>query len=503
MLERKLYLYGASLAVGVFALLFAVNGFTHFDQNDHMYAAAPTFLPESTLYKELPFTQAPLSIHLYQWVYRVVGPTGYYASLRALSILLLLFSGFLVFWTVKANASFTAALGSFALFLASLHVGSASWEIGNYALSLALLSAAICCYFRKNRTLPIYALTGFFIGLASAVRLSFALFALPFAYSIVRKHGLFSKEAIVYAAMGVIGSGLIWYYLLIDPSSFLFFNIEFHFFTNELRELGPYGTTARILSGTSEFLVFMWLPIALAVYWALQSKAAEAGETKRDLVLLAITAYGCAVSPAYMANQYLAPLAAVICVFAGMALPQALQLRIVGVRVLWLAFLVFCIPFGRLTFYSLERFADGRTSVAEVAIMSQKIDDTLNLHLDESKCSRRALSMSPVPLLAASVDLSKFGATGVFTPQLAEILAESAPQFAHHASLERELELSPPAVILLGGFSAKLPEQKLMGYARRHEFMAFNLGNFDGRNSMTLLIRGDCVNREPSSRGGR
>lgn len=490
MLERKLYLFGTSVTIGVFVLLFAINGFTHFDQNDHMYATAPTFLTGSALYRELPFTQAPLSIYLYEIVYRAVGPTYYYACLRALSVVLVLISGLLIFRTVEAYAGFNAALGAFVLFVASLHVGSASWEIGNYALSLALLSGAIYCYFRKNRAFAHYALTGLLIGLAAAARLSFALFALPFAYSIVSKHGPFSKEAMIYAAMGVIGSSLIWYYLLVEPSSFLFFNIKFHLFTNELRELGVSGSTIRILSGTSEFLIFMWLPIALAVYWAIKS---DAGETKRDLILLAITAYGCAAAPAYMANQYLAPLAAVVCVIAGMALSKAFRQRVAGIRIMWLAILVFCIPFMRVAFFSLDQLAGGRTSIAKVATMSEEIEVILKRHLDTSKCRNSAVSLSPVPLLATSVNLSKIGATGIFTPQLADILAESAPKFAHHASMDRALKQSPPSIILLGEFSSKPPEQELLRYAQRNDFRAFEIGSFDGRKSMTLMIQAACM----------
>src|ERR1700681_30687 len=140
--RRRLITLSAVAALAL--VVFVLSNLASFNHNDFMYAVAPAVWAQNgALYTDVPFVQAPLSIMLNALFDAVTGDVNVFLPARVVSILLVLAA---VLLPVLKRAKFSYRevwLLYIALALTNFFVTSNSRKIGNYALSLLCLSAAV------------------------------------------------------------------------------------------------------------------------------------------------------------------------------------------------------------------------------------------------------------------------------------------------------------------------------------------------------------------------
>jgi hypothetical protein len=486
--------FASPILVGVFGVLFCLTAYTRLNQNDQMYAVAPIFLSDAKLYSELPFVQAPLSIYLYSAIHYLTDPSIYYLTLRTLSVLLTVFALRLTYLTAKWIGGMQSAYLTVLLCLSSIYVGSVSWEIGNYALALFLLLCATCIYFKNDEVSPRHAgWIGFCIGLAASAKLNFALFAFPFGYFLARRYGLKSRQTSYFVCLGLIGSILIWQYLVLDPQAFWFWNIDFHYLVNLHRNLTALDSINLIADESLRFVNRMWLAIGLSIAGLIAwRRHSPCQRQQHELAVLAAVSYIGAVIPKYLATQYLSPLAVYLCILGPISLSQIKTVQTRQQLVILAVFLISCLPFFATNALTIRHFSNGRDSISEVSRISHQIETITRSHFTDRRCRPVGISLSPTFFLSTPVAIQQFAATGTFVPQIKEQLDSFAPSFSHHADLDLELQRSPPTVILVGYFPEKAPEMQLRDYAIKNDFAEFQIGTIGGNRRLKLFLKRGC-----------
>lgn len=174
--KRRLIVLTAVAALALF--VFVLSNLASLNHNDFMYAVAPTvWVQNGALYTDVPFVQAPLSIMLNALLVTLTGNVNVFLSARVVSIALVLVA---VLMPVLNRAKFSDPevwLLYVALALTNFFVTSNSREIGNYALSLLCLSAAVTIVNVAGSGLWRGFAASAFAGLAISAKLYFIVLA--------------------------------------------------------------------------------------------------------------------------------------------------------------------------------------------------------------------------------------------------------------------------------------------------------------------------------------
>ncbi|MCG8547774.1 MAG: glycosyltransferase family 39 protein [Alphaproteobacteria bacterium] len=501
-IDRREILYFISvLILFLYIAMFFISSLVTFDENDFMYGIAPALLDHWTLYRELPFMQAPLSIHVYALVLSLVEPASYYVSLRLVSIAFVAATSVLVYKTVRHLGGRQAAIFSLILFYSSYHLQYISSEIGNYTIALFFVIAATYIYFTKSLNWLNTGLIGLCIGLAGSAKITHGLFAVPFGILLLLRYGVFSNQILSYLIFGLIGSSLIIYYAILDYPSFYFFNLKIHLIINEFREANFAGQLRGIVTATKH--VALWFaPNIVIVCIALRlSRDRHQVCTLAELAFLAIAAYAIAMSPKFIFDQYLAPIPAFLCLATPLALSMLAMCkpsswwRIKAISLLVIVCLT--IPYVSMVAAPQVMMAyRGKLAPIEVARVSQEINGIAEQISLKPDCRRSAISLSGIPFFGTPFELLPFGSAGRFLAQLNGMRAKLDVPFDRFADPDSELRRSPPTALLVGYFPQNTVEAAMRAYAVANDYVKFDIAAFGGGGALELFLRPKCVNRE-------
>ncbi len=495
--SRYVWVYAV---LAIILCLFTLTSLANFNQNDFMYAVAPLFLKDATLYKDLPFLQAPFSIYTFEFISKFVNEGALYLSLRLFSLSLIVASG--IFLTIAANKIGGKISGCifFFLFFSSYHVAYTSMEIGNYSLSLFFICVSAYLYLCHRLTWQTSALIGLLIGLAASAKLNHALFAIPFGAFIATDSGIRSRQALAYVVGGVAGSTLLIFHAASNFEDFYFFNVQIHHLINEFRhEKLPNEFDSVTIASIKIFLWF--LPQIFLIAYSIKNDVFDSKCRRHyKILVLAAFSYFVAILPNIIFAQYLAPLVSFLCLATALAIGTNVS------KVVWRSKFVVVLSIVVATSWalpylavfaigSLESVSKQGIAPSRIARMSEQISDITSESFLNGRCDHTALTFSPVPFLGTSFQLPKFSATGPFLPQLSGFLEVRVPERNNLTDLQSELQKNPTA-ILVGFYSNMKAERELAAYAVAHGYLRHELGSIDQRSTLVLFLRPTCSNQQ-------
>lgn len=493
-----------AISAVVSGVIFFTAAFARFGQNDFMYGTAPIFWGALTLYEDLMFVQAPGSIYIYGLLYDLVGPTDFYTILRVFSLSVLLFASLLTYRVSLVLAGPVPAALALLFLFTSHFVASIGLDSGSTPLALLFVLGAFYIYSAQPISVRSAAAIGLMIGLAASMKLNFALYAVPFGLFLACRRGFGSREVASYVASGIIGSSIIWYYLLADFSQFWFFNIRFHALMNVYREASGENLTWLVLVAALLFLLY-----ASPVLYLCRKAAQKAGSSDEqrqflELGVLLLTSLVAAFAPLYYAPQYMAAPVFFLSICFALALKKlsreegAAQKKAwkIGIAIgsIWIvASWVQTLP------SSFRGLAWHDSAPAQMRQIRDRIDRFAALYLNDTACRMTAVSLSPLPLIGSKFDISQVSTSGPFLPMVTRQLEEHALEFAHHGLTFEDLHELRPAAFLVGYYPDVEAERMLVRYAHENNYIAHDVGTLSGYRrelpliKMRLLLRQECM----------
>jgi hypothetical protein len=169
---RRLVGYAAIMVASLGS--FVLSNLAALNQNDFMYAVAPAVWAQNgALYTDVPFPQAPLSILLNSLLVAISGNVNIFLFARIVSMCLVLLAILLPVLNRPKVRDIEVWVLYVSLCLTNYFVVSNSREIGNYALSLVCLSAAVTIVGVSGSAKWRGFAAFMFIGLATSAKLYF------------------------------------------------------------------------------------------------------------------------------------------------------------------------------------------------------------------------------------------------------------------------------------------------------------------------------------------
>lgn len=410
------------ICTGFFALgawiLFDANQL-FFDHNDFMYASDAA--RSGLLYEDIHYVQAPLSHYFWRFVY-VLSPEGFhYSSMRFISACLALSSIFpILIWVLKTPLQ---RLTFLALGLSNFYILRSGLEIGNYSLSLFLMSCAMALYLSRNHKNVI--ISGLFFGLAVSVKLNFAILIFP-ALAFILLGSLSDttkkiKTAFFFCIVFGIGVLPVIFYLLYNPHSFILHNLTFHTgITNVFRGVTLPVTLERFKTG---FLTFLYHNIVetLFLLWFFSFSLLKGIESKeenaRENFLVVFSFLGAAVimamTPMTMYDQYLVPSAFALLVLI-MCACHCLDTKLRDQAMVFLLF-ISCFKLFNL----FVEYNSLRSSYASTLRQHYIIRNNINAQVVKDgnvtdDCENSVFTLSGSLIVDTKLPLSHYTETGVF-----------------------------------------------------------------------------------------
>lgn len=497
--HRRLIL--SALAVISF-VLFIISDLAPLNQNDFMYALAPAvWAQHGALYTDVPFIQAPLSVLLNWLLVAVTGNVNIFLPGHLCSIVFVLVAVLLPLLDRSKTRDVPTCLLYVALCLTNLYVSSNSREMGNYAIPLLCLSAAVTVINAPGSAVW----RGFAgcaaIGLATSAKLYFAIVCPGiFLYFLFNDRSARNPIAIAACGFGfLVGFAPILFFLARDYQGFLRSNVQFHQLMLPLRVPSPAAGAFRITISSLMFALLMCVPIGFMIAKtrnAWRRGGAGLGKVCGELLLLAST-YAMAMSPIYIFEQYLGPLAFLLLLFS---MPWNSADQASRWRYAFLAVAMLCVQFvvlGQL----ISRYVtpDGNLQVVQVVKAQDRARQIVG---DGYRCERKLYSTSPLFLLENDVKYPPELAAGPFWMFLrGEAVARKGKQF----DLDAHIKAWNPDVVIWGFYlnSANPAEaavdREIRDYAFSHAFKVARIGQVDGQ-SIELGYRADCRPQKTSSK---
>ena len=185
---------------------FVLSNLAALNQNDFMYAVAPAVWAQNgALYTDVPFPQAPLSILFNSLLVAITGNVNIFLCARIVSMGLVLLAILLPVLNRPRVRDIEIWVLYVSLCLTNYFVISNSREIGNYALSLVCLSAAVAIVDVSGSAKWRGFAAFMFIGLATSAKLYFiVIFPALFLYYLINE-----RKARNPAVVAACGAGLV------------------------------------------------------------------------------------------------------------------------------------------------------------------------------------------------------------------------------------------------------------------------------------------------------
>ncbi len=475
--------------LGVSILLFFLFSIATLNYDDFMYSVAPTIWAQhGSLYTDVPFVQAPLSILLIKSLIKLSGTVNIFLLARLASILLVLAAVLLPIWGSAKNGTFITWTLYVALCLTNPFVNSASQEIGNYALPLLCLSVSIVIVNMRGSA----TMRGFFACAAIAVAASAKLYFVILFPGILVLFLLYEKNirslSVITACLAGFALGCIpiWYFMFRDYQSFLLWNVYIH--TLFLKARAADVTT--VLSRVGFFAFVMFIP-AMCLVAAEMEEYRRSGNARKILGRQVLVALAClmAISPVVVFNQYLAPAAFLLFLFS-MPRPffgRGIRARYVFLSVALLVFQSFTTIW--LTYYF---FQDGEPDVLRVLRIQARANEIVG---SQYKCERKFYSAEPLFLLENRVKYPRELASGPFLLFLGR--SANLSRFGNEFDVTTSITRWNPDIVIWGYFlGSKDPGQDevdraVRDYAMSREFKVQQIGYIDGK-TIYLAYKASC-----------
>jgi hypothetical protein len=495
--KRQLFVLSAGAVIAL--VVFVLSSLAPLNHNDFMYAAAPAVWAQNgALYADVPFVQAPLSILLNSLLVAVTGHVNVFLLGRAVSMLLVLLAVLLPVLNRSKIRNIEIWLLYVALCLTNLFVIANSSEIGNYAISLLCLSAAVTVINATGSPLWRGFAACACAGLAVSAKLYFIIICPAlFIFFLVNERS--ARDPIVIAACGLgflVGFAPIIFFLARDYQSFLRWNVQIHQLILPTRVADATVAFLRITKFITIFVALMLIPIGFII--VATRKAWHRGdlELHKELarLLLLVSACVMAISPIYVFEQYLGPLAFLLFLFSApwnskRGRTRALYLILAGVML--------CMQ-GVIMAQLISRHVmpDGNLAVAQVLEMQ---NNARQIVVNDYKCERKLYTAEPLFLLENDVKYPPELAAGPFLMFLrSEALAQKGEQF----DLDAHIKKWNPDVVIWGYYLGS-PERSedavdsiIRDYAINHAFVVTTLGHIDG-HVIELGYRAGCKGPHP------
>jgi hypothetical protein len=490
---RRLAVLAAVAALSL--AVFIVGSLGSLNHNDFMYAVAPAVWAQNgALYTDVPFPQAPLSILLNRALAAATGNVNIFLPARIVSMLLVFIA---VLLPVLGRAKMkTVEIWTLyvALCLTNFFIINNSREIGNYALSLLCLSAAVTALNATGSA----AWRGFaacvFGGLATSAKLYF-VFLCPALFLCLLLNDRTARNPKVFAACGfgfLLGFAPLLYFLARDYQGFLQWNVRFFQMILPLRLTGPADALGRIANILVLFVTLMAIPIgffAAALWRAWRGGGAGLRERSGQLLLLA-AACAMAVSPIFVFGQYLGPLAFLLLLFS--APWGATKDR---TRFFYLIFggamlVMQCVVMTAIVGPDLLR--DRTLLLTQVLNVQHK---ARQMAVDGYSCERKFFSAAPLFLLENEIKYPpEFGA-GPFL--MFFLRGEELAKIGEAYDLDAHIKAWNPDIVIWGyHIGSREPaedavDRTIRDYAVSHAFVVTPLGQVDGHD-IELGYRAGC-----------
>lgn len=476
MVSVKLFFVPAFFIVLGIYILYNVS---FLDNNDFMYAAAPLVWSQNgTLYRDVPFIQAPLIIILNFGIMKLFSAENVFIVSRALSILLVLAAVLISAFALRRVKDPRFIWLYILLCLSNSYILSNSREMGSYSQPLFLISVALALQTLTIATWKRGLFVGVAIGLATATKFNFILIAPAFLLLL-----LFEVEwswgIVVWFCLGVfVGVLPLIYYIAVDFRALYKHAVRFHHLTLQARGLGVNGSPTQVLYSLLRFAELMTVPFGFVAL-----RLVDLHPPKRWRTWAPVAGFiGCslvmAMAPLTIYPQYLAPCALIILLFsipdAGALSEQKNAFWIIGVTLL-------LIQLGSL-FYTTTQLIRSQKGLAmlEVVRMQRRAE---GLAATMNKCDRRLYS--PEPLFLLSEDI-KYPAELVSGPFLLALRGGNLKKEDYGIDIDARINEWAPTLLIYGYYANEHNnfseiDEKMQVYAADHSFETRTLGVLDGR----------------------
>ena len=475
--------------LGASILLFFLFSIATLNYNDFMYSVAPTIWAQhGSLYTDVPFVQAPLSILLSLALIKLTGTVNIFLLARLVSILLVLAAVLLPVCGSAKNGTLTTWTLYAALCLTNPFVNSASQEIGNYALPLLCLSVSVAIINMRGSA----TWRGFFACAAIAVAASAKLYFVILFPGILVMFFLYEKNvrsptAIAACLAGfLVGCIPILYFMFSDYQSFLKWNV--YIYTLFLKARAVEGAT--VLATIGFFAFVMFIP-AVCMVTAEIEEYRRSASARKIVGRQVLVAFAClmAVSPVVVFNQYLGPAAFLLFLFS---IPPPFSSR--GIRVRYIFLSVVLLVFQSITTIRLTYhfFQNGEPDVLRVLHIQARANEIIG---SQYKCERKFYSAEPLFMLENNVKYPRELASGPFLLFLGR--SAELSKFGNEFEVTTSITRWNPDIVIWGYFlGSESPgqdevERAVRDYAISHEFKLQPIGYID-RKTIYLAYKANC-----------
>jgi len=474
---------------------FVLSNLAALNQNDFMYAAAPAVWAQNgALYTDVPFPQAPLSILLNSLLVAITGNVNVFLFARIVSMGLVLLAILLPALDRSRVRDVEIWVLYVSLCLTNYFVISNSREIGNYALSLLCLSAAVTIVGASGSVKWRGFAAFMFIGLATSAKLYFIIiFPALFLYFLINERKARSPAVVVVFGAGlIVGLAPVLFFLARDYQAFWRWTIQFFQLIMPLRLTDAADGLRRIANMLLLFAALMAIPIgffAAATWTAWRQGGVELREKSAQLLLLAATC-AMAISPIILFGQYFGPLAFLLLLFCAPWRPSGDQIRLrykifAGAMLCLQAVIVVGIIGAGVS-------RDGDLVAVEV-LKTQKA--ARQVVAGGYRCERKLYTTVPLFLLENDIKYPPELAAGPFL--MIFLRGDSLVKKGLAFDIDQHINKWDPDIVIWGYFlgshdaAEDAVDRSIRDYAISHSFAVASLGKVDG-HEIELGYRTGC-----------
>jgi hypothetical protein len=490
---RRFFVLAAVAAISL--AVFVLGNLGSLNHNDFMYALAPAVWAQNgALYTDVPFPQAPLSILLNWALAAATGNVNIFLPARIVSMVLVFIAVLLPVLSRPKMKSIEIWVLYVALCLTNFFIITNSREIGNYALSLLGLSAAVTALNAQGSAVWRGFAACVFAGLAASAKLYF-VFLCPALFLVFLLNDRAARNPKVVAACGLgflLGFTPILYFVARDYQGFLHWNVRFFQMILPLRLTGAADALRRIANILVLFATLMAIPIGFfgaALWRAWRSAGADLRERYAQLLLLA-AACVMAVSPIFVFGQYLGPLAFLLLLFSAPSTLTGDRTRFFYLTFGGAMLCMQCIIMAAIVGPDLLR--DRTLLVTQVLNAQHK---ARQVAVDGYSCERKFYSAAPLFLLENEIRYPPELAAGPFLMFFlrGEELAKKGEEF----DLDAHIKAWNPDIVIWGYHigshepAEDAVDRYIRDYAANHAFIVTPLGQVDGHD-IELGYRAGC-----------
>ena len=490
---RRLIGYAGIMAASLGS--FVLSNLAALNQNDFMYAVAPAVWAQNgALYTDVPFPQAPLSILFNSLLVAITGNVNIFLCARIVSMGLVLLAILLPVLNRPRVRDIEIWVLYVSLCLTNYFVISNSREIGNYALSLVCLSAAVAIVDVSGSAKWRGFAAFMFIGLATSAKLYFiVIFPALFLYYLINERKARNPAVVAVCGAGLVAGLLpVLFFLARDYQGFWRWTIQFFQLIMPLRLTGAADGLQRIANMLMLFAALMAIPIGffIAAAWTAWRQGGVALRDRSAQLLLLGATCAMAISPVILFGQYFGPLAFLLLLFSAPWKPAGDQVRFRYKIFAWVMLCIQGVIVVGVVGHDVNR--DGDLLVAEVLKTQRAARQVVG---SGYRCERKLFTTVPLFLLENDVKYPPELAAGPFL--MIFLRGDTLVQKGLAFDVEAHIKKWDPDIVIWGYFlgshdpAEDAVDRSIRDYATSHSFAVASLGKVDG-HEIELGYRAGC-----------